>query len=116
MFGELGSDGHLAGPANARGQCIRISEAFGRMLARRGIPAETVDGFRLTWFPPFKQEAVVPATLRFRLLPRAPNGTSAARSSSAGRPASSIQTHPCPLSSRWRTGGEADPAACRRTR
>ena len=59
MYGELGFDGHLADPANARDQCIRISEAFERMCAHRGIPAETVDGFCFTRFPPFKQEAVV---------------------------------------------------------
>lgn len=58
LFGELGFTRHLADPANARDQCIQVSQTFESMLAHRGIPAETVDGFCFAEVPPFGQEAI----------------------------------------------------------
>jgi hypothetical protein len=59
LFGELGFAGHLDDPANASDQCIQVSQALESMLAHRGIPAETVDGFCFARVPPFRREAMV---------------------------------------------------------
>ncbi len=68
LFGELGLAGHLEDPANAHDQCISVSTTFERMCAHRGIPAETVDGFCFTRFPPFKREAMVAGHTAVRAL------------------------------------------------
>jgi hypothetical protein len=59
LFGELGFAAHLADPANARDQCIAVSVTFASICTRRGISAETLDGFLLARIPPFGKESVV---------------------------------------------------------
>jgi hypothetical protein len=59
LFGGFGFAALLADPAEARDQCIHISESFASTCRHRGIGARTVTGFLKGAIPPFTGEVIL---------------------------------------------------------
>jgi hypothetical protein len=59
LFGGLGFAELLADPAEARDQCVSISESFASICRHRGIGARTVTGFLKGSVPPFTGEVIL---------------------------------------------------------
>lgn len=59
LFGGFGFARLLSDPAEARDQCIHISESFASVCRHRSINAGTVTGFLKGSVPPFTGEAIL---------------------------------------------------------
>lgn len=59
LFGGFGFAALLADPAEARDQCVHISESFASICRHRGIDARTVTGFLKGSVPPFTGEVIL---------------------------------------------------------
>lgn len=59
LFGGFGFAALLADPAEARDQCVSISETFASACRHRDIDARTVTGFLKGSIPPFTGEVIL---------------------------------------------------------